>query len=360
MQTNDDILNLLREKGAQASRMAQRGAILQPGAIGDCILTIPLAKFMKDSLRLGSIDILGHTDYIGILLGRSCIEGIRSIDTMDLHRLFDETKTFDLEDGDPLINAFADYAWIATFLGEPNSNFEQNLIYTVNCSHSAEVITLSMKPPSVTKQPQMQAKDFSGHLTDFYIQQFIEQSSFPLEPKKVKLNEVLIKATEADINRGKELLKEANIDDRKKLVIIQPGSGGKNKCWHLDNFLAIAKQLSSEGIEVVFLLGPAESDRFSKTTLKKISSVAKCLADLSLTQVLGLLSCADAFLGNDSGITHLAAALGIKTFAVFGPTNPAVYGPIGPAITVFAKKTAAFAKKPSPSLQKKLLGVLLD
>jgi len=364
MQTNDDILNLLREKGAQATRLARRGAILQPGAIGDCILTIPLAKFMKDSLGLGSIDILGHTDYIGILSGRTCIDGIRSMDSMDLHRLFAPDKTFDLMDGDPLINAFADYVWIATFLGEPNSNFEQNLIYTVHCSHSAEVITLSMKPPpvpapSVARQPQVQAKNFSGHLTDFYIQQFIEQSSFPLEPKKVELNEVLIKATKADINRGKELLKEIDVDSGKKLVIIQPGSGGPNKCWHLDNFLAIAKQLISKGIEVVFLLGPAELDRFSKTTLKKISSVAKCLADLSLTQVLALLSCADVFLGNDSGITHLAAALGIKSFAVFGPTEPAVYGPIGPAVTVFAKKTAAFAKRPSPSLQQKICEILL-
>jgi heptosyltransferase-3 len=348
MQTNDDILNLLREKGAQASKLAQRGMILQPGAIGDCILTIPLAKFMKDSLGLGSIDILGHTDYIDILSGRTCIDGIRSMDSMDLHRLFAPDKTFDLADGDPLINAFDDYVWIVTFLGEPNSNFEQNLIYTVNCSHSAEVITLSMKPP----------KNFSGHLTDFYIQQFIEQCGLPLKAQKVQANEALITATEADKNRGKELLKEINVDAGKKLVIIQPGSGGPNKCWHIDNFLAIAKQLDLKGVEVIFLLGPAESDRFSKTTLKKISGAAKCLTDLSLTQVLGLLSCADAFLGNDSGITHLAAAMGIKTFAVFGPTNPAVYGPIGPNVTVFAKKTASFAKKPSPSLQRKICELL--
>ncbi len=360
MQTNDNILNLLREKGAQASRQTHRAVILQPGAIGDCILTIPLAEFMKDSLGLGGIYILGHTDYIGILSGRTCIDGIHSIDSVDLHRLFAEAKTFDLADGDPLINAFDSYDWIVTFLGEPDSNFEQNLIYTVNCSHSAEVITLPMKPPSVARQPQVQTKDFTGHLTDFYIQQFIEQSGLSLEPQKAEPNEALIKATEADKHRGNELLKEIDVDFGEKLVIIQPGSGGPNKCWHLDNFLTIAKQLGSKGIEVVFLLGPAELERFSKTTIQKISSVAKCLTDLSLTQVVSLLSCADCYLGNDSGITHLAAALGIKTFAVFGPTNPAVYGPIGPAVTVFAKKTASFAKRPSPSFQKKLMGALLD
>ncbi len=348
MQTDDDILNLLKEKVAQAARAAQRGVILQPGAIGDCILTLPLAKFMKDSLRLGGIDILGHTEYIGILPGRTCVDSVRSIDSMNLDRLFAETKAFDLKDGDPLITAFAEYAWIVTFLGEPDSDFEQNLIFTANCSHSAEVITLSMKPP----------KDFSEHLTDFYIRQFMDQSGLSLQGWQVRPDDCLIKTAEADINRGKELLREIGLDAREKPVVIQPGSGGPDKCWHLDNFLAVAKELNSKDIEVIFLLGPAELDRFSDAMIKKIKSVARCLKDLSLTQVLRLLSCADGFVGNDSGITHLAAGLGVRTLAVFGPTNPAVYRPIGPTVTVFVDNTRTFAKKGSAKLQQKLLEVL--
>ena len=361
MQANDNILDLLREKGVEAARQAQRAVILQPGAIGDCILTLPLAQFMKDCLGLGGVDILGHTEYIGILPGRTCVDGIRSIDSVDLHLLFAETDTFDLVDGDALINVFGDYAWIVTFLGEPDSNFEQNLIFTANCSRSAEVITLSMKPSG----------DFSQHITDFYTQQFIDQSGSSLEPWRIRPDEPLIKATDADINRGRELLKETEGSGvvSEKLVVIHPGSGGSHKCWYLDNFLAVAKQLISSGIEVIFLLGPAELDRFSDATINNINSIAKCLTDLSLTQVLGLLSCADGYLGNDSGITHLAAALGVRTLAVFGPatarhsaetspTNPAVYKPIGPAVTVFASRTKAFVEKPSAALQHQLLQVL--
>jgi len=347
MQANDDILNLLREKGAQAAREAQRAVILQPGAIGDCVLTLPLAQFMKDCLVLGGVDILGHTEYIGILPGRTCVDSIRSMDSVDLHRLFAEIKVFDLADGDLLINVFAGYAWIVTFLGGPNSNFEQNLIFTANCSHSAEVITLSMEPP----------KEFSAHITDFYRRQFIDQSGLSLEPGPVRAGDCLIRATEADMKRGRELLREMDLDFCKKLVVIQPGSGGLQKCWHLDNFLSVAKELVSKGIEVIFLLGPAESDRF-RVRIKNISEIARCLTDLSLTQVLGLLSCADVFIGNDSGITHLAAGLGVRTLAVFGPTNPAVYKPLGPAVTIFANSTAAFAKEPSTSLQQELVEVL--
>lgn len=349
MQTDDNILDLLREKGAEAAWKAQRGVILQPGAIGDCILTLPLAAFMKDVLGLGSVDILGHSEYVGILPGRTCIDGISSIDSKDLHRLFVETKAFDLKDGDPLISTFSGYAWIVTFLGEPDSNFEQNLIFTAHCSHSAEVITLSLKPP----------KGFSGHLTDFYIQHFISQSGLSLQPRQVRHDDCLIQTTEVDIAQGKELLKEIGLVAGSKLVVIQPGSGGKSKCWHIDNFLAVAKELGAEGIDVIFLLGPAELDRFSDATIKNISSVARCLTNLSLAQVLEILSCANGFIGNDSGITHLAAALGVRTLAVFGPTNSVVYRPIGSAVTVFAKKTAAFATKPSAGLQRELLDVLI-
>jgi ADP-heptose:LPS heptosyltransferase len=66
----------------------------------------------------------------------------------------------------------------------------------------------------------------------------------------------------------------------------------------------------------------------------------------------------DGFVGNDSGITHLAAAMGVQTLAVFGPTNPAMYRPIGPEVTVFSSSSTAFAKKPSAKLQRKLLEVL--
>jgi ADP-heptose:LPS heptosyltransferase len=263
--------------------------------------------------------------------------------------LFVESSAFDLADGDPLINAFADYAWIVTFLGGPYSNFEKNLIFTVNCSHSSEVITLLMKPP----------EDYSNHLTDYYKQQFVDESGLSSEPQQAKRSTRMIKATETDVNKGRELLKEMQVDPFEKLVVIQPGSGGLHKCWHLDNFLAIAKELRSKSAEVVFLLGPAEQERFSNSTIKDINSVASCLTDLSLTQVVWLLSCSDGFLGNDSGLTHLAAGMGVRTLVVFGPTNPTVYKPVGPSVTVFANDRMDFADKPSASLQGKVLEVLL-
>lgn len=346
---HDDILELLREEGAEAARKAQRGLIIQPGAVGDCILTLPLAEFMKETLGLGGVDMLGHAEYIEFLPGRSCIDRIISIDSLDVHRLFVESKGFDVADRDSLVSTFSGYAWIATFLGEPDSDFEHNLIYTANCSGSTEVVTLAFKAP----------KDFSGHLASFYTNEFVAQTGLSAAPEH-KSDGCLIEATGADAAKGKGLLKGASLDSQQQPIVIHPGSGGLKKCWHPDNFLAVAKTLKSKGLEVLFLLGPAELDRYSKALVKKISSIAPFLAELSLTDVLGLLSCAKAFVGNDSGITHLAAGLGVRTFALFGPTNPSLYGPIGPEVTILRNSPKIFAKKASSKSQKELLEAILS
>jgi hypothetical protein len=288
------------------------------------------------------------------------------MDSMELHRLFAGEREFEIEDGDSLMFAFAEYAWIATFLGEPNSDFEQNLIFTANCSHSAEVMMLAIKPGAdSTGSPQAGC---GKHVTDFYKEQFIEQSGFDglttsglsAEEHKLAVGMPLIRPTPADMNKGKEILAEHGVMPTLKPVIIHPGSGGAQKCWQLDNFLSVARMLASEGIEVVFLLGPAEMERFGASAMAKIGAAGRLLANLSLADVLAVLSCARGYVGNDSGITHLSAALGIRTVAVFGPTDPAVYGPVGPAVTILQSGEPEFSGAISEELQEKAMAALLQ
>jgi hypothetical protein len=249
MSAKSNIIDELRERIAKAALEAQRGVILQPGAIGDCILTLPLAELMKETVCPGGVDIIGHTEYTGILPGRSCVDGVRSMDSMGLHRLFAGEGEFDLADGDPLITAFADYTWIVTFLGEANSDFERNLIFTAHCSHSAEVMTLAMKPKA----------GYRGHINDFYKEQFIKESGFDKltagglskEEHNSAIGMPLIRARAADMKKGKAILEEIGIRQARKPLVIQPGSGGTEKCWHLDNFVSAARMLAKEGIETI-------------------------------------------------------------------------------------------------------------
>jgi heptosyltransferase-3 len=349
MQAENNILSLLEAQSAQSAKEMKRAVILQPGALGDCILTLPLAGLVKEALDLGGVDLVGHAEYVGILPERSCVDSVRSIESLDLHKLFVAPTRFDLADRDPLIRLFADYSWIITFLGESGSDFEQNLIFTANCSRNAEVVTLPLKPP----------EDRPQHITDYHTEQFVRQSGLPLERAAIDKKGIRIRVAEADRDCGVELLEQAGIDLAKRLIVIQPGSGGRKKCWHLENFLNVARTLRSPEVEVLFLLGPAEVERLRPSEKVQIHGVTRCIAHPSLSEVVGLLSCADAFLGNDSGVTHLAACMGLRTIALFGPTDPAVYQPLGPRVTVLRGEPEGFAEKASATLQQAVLDNLV-
>jgi heptosyltransferase-3 len=340
------ILDLLKQQGEQALKKARRALIIQPGAIGDCILTLPLAQFIIDRLKVGAVDMLGRADYISYFPGRTCIDTIRAIDSVDMHRFFCPPADFHLADRDALIDAFAGYLWIVTFLGQTGSDFEQNLIFTANCSQSVDVITLPLLPASPDR----------NHITDFYIRRLCETCSLQSTGENNSpLSDDFIKPTKSDKQAGKELLQQAGIDTDSALIVLCPGSGSVDKCWHLDNFLSLAEQLKSNGAEPLILLGPAEIERFIPHRLLDISRTAAFLADLSLTEVLQVLCVADAYIGNDSGITHLAAAIGLHTIALFGPTDPAAYRPLGPNVCIIEDKSSAFASQPSEELQQQVL-----
>ncbi|MHC4212276.1 MAG: glycosyltransferase family 9 protein [Planctomycetota bacterium] len=344
MEQKDDILELLKQKSAESVRNSQFGLVLQPGAIGDCLLTLPLIRFMKEQVRLAGVDVIGHTDYIGLFPARTCVDRIRSIDIIDLHKLFFKPKSFDLADADPLISVFKGYSWIVSFLGGAHSNFEKNLVFTVNCSQGADVITLPLKPP----------KNTLAHVADYYIEQFVEQCGLKVELQSAANYKNLAKATDSDKITGRELLKQSAVKLDRRTIVIHPGSGGRSKCWHMDNYIAIADELKQDN-SVIFLLGPAEIERFDAAALTRMQNTGKCLQDLTLPQVLAVLSCADVFIGNDSGITHLSAQLGVNTVALFGPTDPGIYGPLGPEVTILRGPKTTFSRKASRKLQRQLL-----
>ncbi|MFA5422268.1 MAG: glycosyltransferase family 9 protein [Phycisphaerae bacterium] len=341
-------MDLLKQQGDRALKRSRRALLIQPGAIGDCILTLPLAKFLLDRLDIGAVDMLGRSDYIGYFPGRTCIDTIRAIDSVAMHRFFYPSADFHLRDRDPLVDAFAGYSFIISFLGESGTDFEQNLIFTANCNQAVETVLIPLKPKSDTV-----------HISDFYISQFLQNCPQISGQTASSKSETLIKTLKSDIQIGKEMLGRKGLNAESIIAVLCPGSGGKSKCWHLSNFIAAAGKLKSASVQPVFLLGPAEMERFTPQQLNEIGRTAPVFRDLSLTEVLQVISSADAFIGNDSGITHLAAAVGVDTTVLFGPTEPKIYQPLGPKVKVIEDKSGDFTTKPSPVVQQAVLQALM-
>lgn len=116
-------------------------------------------------------------------------------------------------------------------------------------------------------------------------------------------------------------------------ILIHPGSGSRKKFWPISNFINLASFLLSNGYQPEFILGPAE--HFLADILsQKNKHLLKIHIMNDLIKLSSLLKAADGFIGNDSGISHLAAFIGLPTVAVFGPSDPKRWKPMGRAVTV--------------------------
>jgi len=110
-------------------------------------------------------------------------------------------------------------------------------------------------------------------------------------------------------------------------AVLHPFPKFNYKMWTEAGWVALAQALQSRGLQVV-LTGSNEAEEVAYCQRLAAASGALCLAgNLSLAQTADLLRGAKLFVGPDTAVTHLAAACGIPTVALFGPSNPVKWGP---------------------------------
>lgn len=113
-------------------------------------------------------------------------------------------------------------------------------------------------------------------------------------------------------------------------LAVAPGSGSLEKCWPARRFAQTCRLLAREHrIHTMLVLGPAEIERPEvRAAFRDIDcTVSECW---SIPDLASALAACDLYLGNDSGLSHLAAWAGAEGIAVFGPTDPEVWAPLGP------------------------------
>lgn len=119
-------------------------------------------------------------------------------------------------------------------------------------------------------------------------------------------------------------------------VALAPGSGHPTKNWPLSHYYEISRVLSWEHrLQVMWLAGPAEGTILPYLQALVAAQGHLVLAGLPLTRVAAILSRCRLYVGNDSGLTHLAAAAGASgVLALFGPTDPGVWAPLGGQVRI--------------------------
>lgn len=121
-------------------------------------------------------------------------------------------------------------------------------------------------------------------------------------------------------------------------LAVAPGSGQARKNWPLSHYYEVSRALAWQfALKVVWLAGPAERPLLSYLEALAQAQDHLLLANRPLPRVARILSRCRLYLGNDSGLTHLAAAVaGPEVLALFGPTDPRVWAPLGPQVNTLS------------------------
>lgn len=134
-----------------------------------------------------------------------------------------------------------------------------------------------------------------------------------------------------DENRAGEILHSQGIDRADFLVGIAPGATyGAAKKWFPDRFATVADRLAEEYSARILLFGSAADRDSTQAVSRDAHHVLTDLAGMTtLREAISLISRCRLFISNDSGLMHVAGALGVPTLAIFGSTNPVTTSPPG-------------------------------
>jgi heptosyltransferase-3 len=194
--------------------------------------------------------------------------------------------------------------------------FEAVIAYTQNATllHAlglggARVIARSPLPPNA-----------GPHAARWYVDAVAELGAEPAAPVPVLV------ASAAEEGAAREWTDRLGPG----FLVVHAGSGSPRKNWPPERF---AELVAAAAPDRPWLLveGPAEVENHSALRHLPHALLARDLPVRVLGAVLGR---AGLYVGNDSGVSHLAAAFGAPTVALFGPTDPALWSPVGPRVSV--------------------------
>jgi heptosyltransferase-3 len=260
---------------------------------------LPAIKLLRDEFSEAHLEILGYRHIIALAERRYYAQAARSIESGALSSFFARGAQLP----DDLRDYFAGFDLIVSYLFDPDRIFETNV---QSCGRARFIAG----PGKITGNGPA-----AGELA-----RPLEELGLALKTPAGQLF-----PNESDCASADPYL-PAN---RKRIVAIHPGSGSRPKNWPRENWAELAMRLAKNEPGIFFVVIGGEADNEAVTFLRQAMAglSASYVINQPLTQVAGILSRCHKFVGHDSGISHIAAAVGLPCTLMFGPTDPEVWAP---------------------------------
>jgi len=265
--------------------------VIRGGAIGDFILTLPALAALRKQFPRARLEVLGYPQVASLAKLARLVDDVSSIEARALAGFFARNGELDSVLG----RYFAGFNIIISYLYDPDEIFRENV---ARCSKA----------------------------------QFHAGPHRPNETEPVHATEVFLRPLERLAIFGAEAEPRLNLtappNHPPVTLAVHPGSGGEKKNWPEDRWVEVIQRVAAETDWRILLMGgEAEGGRLQR--LASLFPVTRLSAALHqpLTELAPRLAVCDGFIGHDSGITHLAAAAGLRGLALWGETNPAIWRP---------------------------------
>jgi ADP-heptose:LPS heptosyltransferase len=293
--------------------------LIRAGALGDCLLMLPTLHALRAHFPQSRIDVMGYPPRWEWALGRGLVDAVHSIERPGMHLLFGEG----LEVPGHLKAFLGTYDVILSYRPDPDGVFKRNL------EALGRPLVLSQSPFPPQPPPKV-------HVADFALQ-LVAQLGVSVAPTTSGLS-----LSEAELALSLPFFTRHEVDPaRQPLVVVHPGSGSPAKRWPVENFVTLIETLEDQlGVRTVVVTGYAETDVLVRLRSLIRAATPLVAEDWPLLQTASVIAHARVFVGHDSGLTHLAAALGRPTVALFGPTDPDIWKPRGEHVTVVSMTRA--------------------
>ena len=140
-----------------------------------------------------------------------------------------------------------------------------------------------------------------------------------------------------DDDRVEQLVKDLGVPTDRSWVLIQPGARYWFKAWPTERFADLADRLTDRFGCQVLVSGSSQEQPLTESVVKQAKSrLLNITGHSSVRALAALLKRSALFVGNDTGIMHIAAAVGTPVVGLFGPSNPIEWGPRGgPTETIY-------------------------
>ena len=271
--------------------------VIRGGAIGDFILTLPAIRLLRDAFPSAHLEILGYKHIVALAEMSGYADAARSIEYGPLSSFFQRDAALSPE----LIEYFRGFQQVVSYLFDPDETLATNL-------RRAGVQKL------ITGSPKITGREHAAR-----------QLARPLESLALHLDDPAPRIVPNEPRK---------IDSA--LSAIHPGSGSESKSWPIERFAALAQSLLQRDEKQRLLLVAGEADEAPLAHLKRVlpNDRFRVAQNLPLPALANLLQNCSYFIGHDSGVSHLAAAVGTPSLLLFGPTDPAIWAPQNPQVRV--------------------------